>query len=175
MTKKAIVEVSGRVKWFDPKKGFGFLVCAGTAGDVMVHRSVLREHGMRELPEGAELVAEASLGDRGFQVEKVISIDLRGALPPRPAAPPTTRSTSLPHGEAGEFEPVQVKWFDPAKGFGFLIRGDDDVFVHAAHFRKAALPFPDNGDLLEATIAHGEKGFIAVDVRAAQQPQAIAA
>jgi cold shock CspA family protein len=80
-----------------------------------------------------------------------------------------------PHGEAGEFEPVVVKWFDELKGYGFLIRGDDDVFVHAGHLRRAGLVPPADGEFLEARVAHGEKGLIAVEVRAAQEPQAIAA
>ena len=37
--------VTGRVKWFDATRGFGFLVCDGLEGDVLLHFSVLREHG----------------------------------------------------------------------------------------------------------------------------------
>jgi CspA family cold shock protein len=174
MSNKATIEVSGRVKWFDPAKGFGFLVCPELDADVMVHNSVLRELGRRAVPEGTELVVEAFKSDRGYQVEKVISIDLRGALPPRRRTA-STKATSQPHGEAGEFEPVVVKWFSELKGYGFLIRGDDDVFVHAGHLRRAGLVPPADGEFLEARVAHGEKGLIAVEVRAAQEPQAIAA
>ena len=39
--------VSGRVKWFDATRGFGFLVCDGLDGDVLLHFSVLRDHGRR--------------------------------------------------------------------------------------------------------------------------------
>ena len=45
--------VTGRVKWFDATRGFGFLVCDGLEGDVLLHFSVLREHGRRSVPEGA--------------------------------------------------------------------------------------------------------------------------
>ncbi len=53
--------VTGRVKWFDATRGFGFLVCDGLEGDVLLHFSVLREHGRRSVPEGAiiEVVAAA--------------------------------------------------------------------------------------------------------------------
>src|SRR5438067_1245112 len=45
--------VTGRVKWFDATRGFGFVVCDGLDGDVLLHFSVLREHGRRSVPEAA--------------------------------------------------------------------------------------------------------------------------
>ena len=43
--------VIGRVKWFDATRGFGFVVSDALDGDILVHFSVLREHGRRSLPE----------------------------------------------------------------------------------------------------------------------------
>ena len=39
--------VTGRVKWFDATRGFGFLVSDSIDGDVLIHFSVLRDHGRR--------------------------------------------------------------------------------------------------------------------------------
>ena len=45
--------ITGRVKWFDATRGFGFLVSEQLDGDILLHFSVLREHGRRSVPEGA--------------------------------------------------------------------------------------------------------------------------
>jgi CspA family cold shock protein len=45
--------VAGRVKWFDATRGFGFVVSDDLEGDILLHFSVLREHGRRSVPEGA--------------------------------------------------------------------------------------------------------------------------
>src|SRR6266536_764929 len=73
--------ITGRVKWFDATRGFGFLVCDGLEGDVLLHFSVLREHGRRSVPEGAIIEVVPVRQQRGLQAKKVISIDLTTALP----------------------------------------------------------------------------------------------
>ena len=50
-----LAPITGRVKWFDATRGFGFLVSDSIEGDVLIHFSVLREHGRRSVPEGAEI------------------------------------------------------------------------------------------------------------------------
>src|SRR5919206_5009382 len=73
--------ITGRVKWFDATRGFGFLVCDDVEGDVLLHFSVLREHGRRSVPEGALIECVPVKLDRGLQAKRVISIDLTSALP----------------------------------------------------------------------------------------------
>ena len=79
---------TGRVKWFDATRGFGFLISDDCDGDILIHFSVLKEHGRRSLPEGATVECIAAHQDRGFQARKILSIDLSTALPmaPRPAS-----------------------------------------------------------------------------------------
>src|SRR4051812_28534472 len=67
--------VVGRVKWFDATRGFGFIVSESIDGDILVHFSVLREHGRRSLPEGALIECVPMRLDRGFQAKKILSID----------------------------------------------------------------------------------------------------
>src|SRR3954469_14128349 len=76
--------IAGRVKWFDATRGFGFLVSDDIDGDVLIHFSVLREHGRRSVPEGALIECIPVRQERGFQAKKVISIDLSTALPQQP-------------------------------------------------------------------------------------------
>ena len=68
--------IVGRVKWFDATRGFGFLVCDELDGDVLLHFSVLREHGRRSVPEGATIECIPVQLPRGLQAKRVISIDL---------------------------------------------------------------------------------------------------
>jgi CspA family cold shock protein len=165
--------VSGRVKWFDATRGFGFLVSDDIEGDVLIHFSVLREHGRRSVPEGAMIEVVPVRLERGLQAKKVLSIDLSTALPqqPRSSMPTGERSDRKALADAaGEFEPVEVKWFNRVRGYGFLKRPDDsggeDVFVHMETVRIAHLPELQPGQQLEARIAPSAKGLTAVELRA---------
>ncbi len=71
---------TGRVKWFDATRGFGFLISDDCEGDILIHFSVLKEHGRRSLPEGATVECIAAHQDRGFQARKILSIDLVNGL-----------------------------------------------------------------------------------------------
>jgi CspA family cold shock protein len=166
--------ITGRVKWFDATRGFGFLVSDDVDGDVLLHFSVLREHGRRSVPEGALIECVPVRLERGLQAKRVISIDMSSALPQQ-------RRSSIHPGEradrkaladsAGAFEPGEVKWFNRVRGYGFVKRpdedGGEDVFVHMETVRNSHLPELEPGQKLEARIAPSGKGLTAVELRAA--------
>lgn len=163
--------ITGRVKWFDATRGFGFLVSEEIAGDILVHFSLLRDHGRRSLPDGAVVRCDVLRQDRGLQAVRVHAIDLSEAGEGRlPQAPARDRSDRLALMDgAGPFEPVEVKWFNRVKGFGFVNRvgsPEQDIFLHMETVRRAALSELQPGDRLEARVAEGAKGLTAVDLRA---------
>jgi CspA family cold shock protein len=171
-TQPEMEPITGRVKWFDATRGFGFLVSDEIDGDVLLHFSVLREHGRRSVPEGAIIECVPVRLERGLQAKKVLSIDTSSALSPQPRSsmPSAERADRRALAEnAGGFEPVEVKWFNRVRGYGFVKRpdgsGGEDVFVHMETVRMAHLSELQPGQRLEARIAPSAKGLTAIELR----------
>lgn len=164
--------ITGRVKWFDATRGFGFLVSDEIDGDILIHFSVLREHDRRSVPEGATIICIPVQLARGLQTKKVLSIDLTTALPqaPRSSISAADRSDRKALADAAsEYETVEVKWFNRVRGYGFLVRstesGGEDVFVHMETLRESRFNELTPGQRLEARIAASGKGLTAVELR----------
>lgn len=163
--------ITGSLKWFDATRGFGFLISEDVPGDVLIHFSVLKEHDRRSLPEGAIVECLVVEQERGYQARRVLSIDLsRAVLPetPRPASSAGERiDPSALLDEAGGFEAVRVKWFNRLKGYGFVVREEEDgqdIFVHMETVRRGGLADLVPDQPLRARIAEGRKGPLAVEV-----------
>jgi CspA family cold shock protein len=160
----SLVEIAGRVKWFDAAKGYGFIVPDGGQADVLIHVTVLRRDGFAGVREGARVVAEAKQSERGLQVFKVISVSEPepGYAPALASARPRAQATAV-----GGFEIVIVKWFNRSRGFGFLTRGEgtEDIFVHMETLRRYGFVDPKPGDSMLARFGPGPKGLMAAEVR----------
>ena len=63
--------VKGRVKWFDPTKGFGFVVADGGGPDILLHANVLRNFGQSSVADGAGIEISVQETQRGMQAIEV--------------------------------------------------------------------------------------------------------
>lgn len=84
-----IRHTAGEVKWFDPRKGYGFIV--GPQGqDVFVHYSVIEGDGFRVLRDGASVEYDAERSDKGWKATRVIRVVIDAESEngePHPASP----------------------------------------------------------------------------------------
>ena len=83
---------TGKVKWFDPKKGYGFII--GEAGqDVFVHYSSIHGEGFRALKDGETVTYDLVKSDKGDQAKDVIREADKAVAESRPAE---SEKTSTP-------------------------------------------------------------------------------
>ncbi|MEM1355474.1 MAG: cold shock domain-containing protein [Planctomycetota bacterium] len=76
------MSIHGQVKWFDPKKGYGFII--GPEGqDVFVHFSQIQGDGFRSLRDGEEVEYELTEGDKGYQAQSVTRVHEQAPTPQR--------------------------------------------------------------------------------------------
>lgn len=65
--------IDGEVKWFDPRKGFGFIV--GPEGqDIFVHYTVIEGDGFRALKDGSKVNYDAEKSDKGWRATRVVRV-----------------------------------------------------------------------------------------------------
>ena len=158
-----LIEVAGRIKWFDVSKGYGFIAQDGGGPDVLLHVTTLRRDGYQSAHEGSRIVCEAVARTKGLQAFRVTSMDESTAVHPA-QLPSRTHVQVTP---SGGFEIVVVKWFNRVRGFGFVSRGDgtDDIFIHMETLRRYGIAELKPGDSLLVRFGDGPKGLMAAEVR----------
>ena len=157
--------VTGTVKWFDPSKGFGFVVSDHGGPDILLHANVLRNFGQSSVADAAGITVIVQETARGIQAVEVLQI-----------APPETIEEDFLLQAGGEIaepvdfslplEPARVKWFDKAKGFGFanIFGRDEDVFLHIEVLRRSGLADLRPGEAVSLRVVDGKRGRMATQV-----------
>lgn len=159
-------KLSGVVKWFDPNKGFGFVLADTGGPDILLHVNVLRNFGQSSIADGTRIELFAQETSRGVQATSIAAVH----------PPEGTQSIVLADivgldaetVAAAPIEPARVKWFDKAKGFGFanVFGKRDDVFVHIEVLRQSGLSDLQPGEALAMRVIEGKRGHMAVEVQA---------
>ena len=152
--------VGGKVKWFNLNKRYGFVELSDGSGDAFLHASVLARAGISAVQPGETLELRVAPGQRGPQVTEIIGVDSSTATSfkagPRNFVAPYDR----PAAEASVEETGTVKWYNAAKGFGFIVRDDGgkDVFVHASALQSSGITGLNEGQRVLVGIVEGRKG-----------------
>ncbi len=147
-------EVTAVVKWFNPTKGFGFVQPTDGSPDAFLHVSVVERSGHQTLPQGATIICDLCIGQKGPQVAAVHRVE----SVPEPA----------PHDEGGAATEVEgtVKFYNGEKGFGFVVPdgGGKDVFVSARVLERAGIQKLEPEQRVRMMTRMGQKGPMADSV-----------
>jgi len=134
---------SGKVKFFDPRRGYGFIAPDDGGADVFLQLDCVKRCGATALVAGASVQFEAERRERGEYVTTLSA----------PSAPPACG------------EPAKVKWFNRAKGFGFVTTaGGVDVLVTAAALRASGVTHLDAGLAVTVSFVARDRGAFATEI-----------
>jgi cold shock protein len=167
MPPQVVGQGKGVVKFFNPQKGFGFIVRDDGGEDVFVHISAVEQAGLTGLADGQPL--EFTLVDRGGRISAT-DLKIEGEpMPVQERAPREDRGGFGDRGDrgggpqrqlTGEKAQGTVKFFNAMKGFGFISRddGQPDAFVHISAVERAGLVSLNEGDRVEFELEVDRRG-----------------
>lgn len=154
-----IERIEANVKWYNPEKGYGFLVPEDDSGDIFMHFSVLDAAGCRRVEEGDRIACDVGPGMQGRQVLRVLEVKF---APREPRFSPAFMGSKSPAFDLESMEEIEgeVKWFNPLKGFGFIYPEDEgrDIFLHASVLRAAGYESLEPGIRVRVKVSSSERG-----------------
>ncbi|MDF2139963.1 cold shock domain-containing protein [Paenirhodobacter sp. CAU 1674] len=159
-------QVTGRVKWFDPGKGFGFILDTEGGPDILLHANVLRNFGQGSVADNAGITVTVQVTPRGAQAVEVLAIAPPEGEAMRPAPIEDLGDSDPAEIAALPLEPARVKWFDKVKGFGFanVFGRPEDVFIHIEVLRRSGFADLGPGEAVCLRVIEGKRGRMAAQV-----------
>ncbi|MFN3279388.1 MAG: cold-shock protein [Paracoccus hibiscisoli] len=158
--------VTGLVKWFDPSKGYGFVLDDEGGTDILLHANVLRNFGRSSVADQSRVRVMVQHTKRGVQAAEVVSIE----PPPTDGQPPIADLDIdvIEHMDSLPLRPARVKWFDKSKGFGFanIFGHADDVFIHIEVLRHSGFADLAIGEAICLRVVEGPRGLMAAQISA---------
>ncbi|WP_051142374.1 cold shock domain-containing protein [Paracoccus zeaxanthinifaciens] len=157
---------TGLVKWFDPAKGYGFILNSEGGADILLHANVLRNFGRSSVADQSRVTVKVQDTQRGVQAAEVLSIE-----PPESDGQPPIADLDaevIEHLDALPLRPARVKWFDKAKGFGFanIFGHPEDVFIHIEVLRHSGFSDLVIGEAICLRVVEGPRGLMAAQIAA---------
>jgi CspA family cold shock protein len=186
------VRVKGRVQWFHPRKGFGFVWARDV--DALLHLRVLEQVGLATIGERAVVDCDIVRTIKGYSVSRIHAVLDPGA----PAVPSELEGTTIDNDVVLKVRRLQPRWFDRLngtftvgsgpgaivvslpprwheavckwfsrpKGFGFLrlVDGDEDIFVHMDLLRRSGIRELKPGQRVRGETEQTERGLMAVAI-----------
>ena len=142
-------EIIGFPKKFSPTDGWGFIAAEDGKGDVFFDKACIERSRLKSgLSRQTRVICEVfdtPLGRRAHRLR----------LPSEPAA------------QVNDFEGAIVKFFNHAKGFGFLTRseGTEDIFVHADVMEWSGIQGLETGQAVLVRWTRRAKGLVAYELK----------
>jgi cold shock protein len=164
------IEVIGPVKWFDIKKGYGFV--NSQYGSVFIHH----KHLMVDFPcfkdgliEGTTVNLIAVGTRKGIQCKKIISIDESTAIHKR--INKITQPVIIAIDD--RWHKGYIKWFNQTRGFGFVSFDSAihkaDAILHVETVKSANIVNLDNNQIVYIKIGNSSKGIRVIEIRNSEQ------
>jgi CspA family cold shock protein len=146
-----LTRVTGRVKWFNQFKGYGFIEVSGLSEDVFLHFSVIDQSKISCIHNEDILLCDVSISDKGYQVISIEEI---------------VQAHKYDTEDQQSKEVIAtIKWFNPSKGFGFaLLESGEDVFIHSNLLKKHRVKTINRGTKVKLLMHRTNLGYEAIDL-----------